>query len=262
MGEILKRTIVIGVFAAVLLTPLSGCAGTPDDTRNKPGGGTGTASSTSSPSPKPAELFAQAVTKFSGQNVKYTIDGGDGGLMTGQFDATSGGTKVNGDIDGTKMEILALGNDIYLGGLTGDGKWMHAQASKFKDSAVSFLILVDPLFGQKFLSAAADVKQDQPTTYSGTIDLTKVTATGPAKRLADSFAKAAGTGATALPFTATVDASGALSTVKITFPKADLGGKDLKYDLKVTELGGSAVTVAAPPKNKVTEAPSDIYTGP
>jgi hypothetical protein len=215
-----------------------------------------------SPSPKPAELFANAVTKFSGQNVKYTIGSGDGEVMTGQFDAASGGTKLAGDVDGTKMEIIALGDDVYLGGLSGDGKWMHAQASKFKDSAVSFLILVDPLFGQKFLSTATDVKQDQPTTYSGTIDLTKVTVTGSAKRLAGSFAKAAGPGATALPFTATVDSSSALSTVKITFPKADLRGKDLKYDLKVTEAGGSTVAVAAPPKNKVTEAPSEIYTGP
>jgi hypothetical protein len=258
----LKRTIVTGVFVTVLLTPLSGCAGTPNTTQAGPGASAGTASSAPLPSPKPADLFAKAVTKFSGQNVKYTIGSGDGEVMTGQFDAASGGTKLTGDIDGTKMEMIVLGDDVYLGGLTGDGKWMHAQASKFKDSAVSFLILVDPLFGQKFLSVAADVKQDQPATYSGTIDLTKVTVTGSAKRLADSFAKAAGPGATALPFTATVDGSGALSTVNITFPKADRGRKDLKYDLKVTESGGSTTTVAAPPKNKMTEAPSDIYTGP
>jgi hypothetical protein len=195
--------------------------------------------------------------------VKFTVtDDKNGESMTGSFDSASGGTKVTGNIDGTKVDVIGLGNDIYIGGLLGADKWVHAQASKFKDSAVSFLTIADPLYGEKFLSAAAGVKQGQPGTYSGTIDLTKVTVTGQAKRLADNFAKKAGSAASALPFTATLDGSNALSTVKITFPKADLTGHDLVYDLKITEVGGGVDPVAAPPKNKVTEAPADLYKGP
>jgi hypothetical protein len=259
MGNPLKRTILIGGFVAVLLASLSGCSGGQDDKQTK--SGSGTAGAAAPPSSKPEEQFASAVAAFNGKNVKFTIVGDDGVPMTGNFDSASGGTRLTGDLEGTKMEVIGLGDDVYLGGLTGGDTWMHAQAPKFKDSAVTFLILADPLFGQKFLSTATGVKQDQPTTYSGTIDLTKVTAKGSAKRLADSFAKAAGASATALPFTATMDGSNALSTVKITFPKADVGGKDLKYDLKVNEVGGAATAVAVPPKNKVTEAPADIYTG-
>jgi hypothetical protein len=258
-----KRTTTIGVLATAMLVLLSGCSGTESKTPGTPQAGTGTAGpgSTPPPAPKPAELFAAAVAKLGGQNVKYTIEGDKGEKMTGVFDAASGGNQLSANIEGTKMEIVALGNDIYIGGLTGKDKWMHAQASKFKDNAISFLMLIDPLFGQKFLGAAVDVKQDQPTAYSGTVDLTKVNVTGNAKRLADRFAKTAGPAATALPFIATMDASGALSTVKMTFPKADLGGKDLKYNLTVTEAGGAAA-VTAPPQNKVSEAPASIYTGP
>ncbi|MFD1048308.1 hypothetical protein ACFQ1S_23600 [Kibdelosporangium lantanae] len=241
-----------------------GCGSTKEGPRVPAGGGVTTAvSATSSSTPKPADLFAAAVTKVNGQNVKFTIAGDKKGeSMTGSFDSASGGTKVTGDIDGTKVDVIGLGNDIYIGGLLGPDKWVHAQASKFKDNAISFLTIADPLYGQKFLSAATGVKQDQSGTYSGTVDLTKVTATGQAKRLADNFAKKAGAAATALPFTATLDGSAALSTVKITFPKADLTGHDLTYDLKITEAGGGAVPVAAPAKNKVTEAPADLYKGP
>lgn len=86
-------------------------------------------------------------------------------------------------------------------------------------------------------------------------------AAGPTKGLAVSLAKAAGAKATALPFTATADTAGALSSVNITFPKADRGGKDLKYNVKVTEIGGT-VSITVPPKNKMREAPSNFYTGP
>src|SRR5262249_22213571 len=108
---------------------------------------------------------------------------------------------------------------------------------------------------------ATNVKQDKPGGFSGTLDLTKVTVTGTTKQIADHFAKNAGATATALPFTTTMDASGAIATVTMTFPRGDTSNSDLKYTLKIAELGG-AVPVAAPPKNKVPEAPAAIYTGP
>jgi hypothetical protein len=263
-GGVLKRKFAMGIVFGAVLALLGGCGGTKDSPRDQTGGdATAAVSATSPSSPKPADLFAAAVTKVNGKNVKFTVtDDKNGESMTGSFDSASGGTKLTGKLDGTKVDVIGLGNDIYIGGLLGPDKWVHAEASKFKDSAISFLTVADPLYGQKFLSTAAGVKQDEPGTYSGTIDLTKVTVTGQAKRLADNFAKKAGSAAAVLPFTATLDGSTALSTVKITFPKADLTGHDLTYDLKITEVGGGAVPVAAPPKNKVTEAPADLYKGP
>ena len=257
----MKRGIALGISAIALLAPISGCSGTHDASATGLGGGAAAASPTLSASPKPAELLATAVTKLSGQNLEYTIDGDDGHVLTGSFDARTGGNLLTGDVDGSKMEIIALGNDIYLGGLAPGGMYYHAQALKFKDNGMGVLLLVDPLCGQKFLSNAANVKQDQPGRFSGTLNLTKVTVAGTAKRLADHYAKAAGATAVALPFTATTDASGAIATVTMTLPKAEVSHKDLKYHLKITEVGG-AVTVAAPPKNKVTEAPAAIYNGP
>jgi hypothetical protein len=256
-----KRAITASFFVAALVGSLSSC-GTDEKPRSPGITAAGSPSTSSAPAPAqtPAEAFAAAVTKFTGQNQKYTVEGDDGEVLTGEFDAATSGSKLSSQVDGSEVELVVLGNDVYIGGLIGPDKWMLAQAAKFKDSAVSFLIIVDPLFATKLLTTASNVKQDQPSAYSGTVDLTKVTATGVTKRIADKFAKAAGQSAAALPFTATV-ANGTLASLKITFPKADVGGKDLKYSLKVIESGGT-VAVAAPPKSKVTDAPAAIYTGP
>jgi hypothetical protein len=240
---------------------LSGCGETGTQPENTAGAGNDTAGSdASSTPPAPAEVFAVAVTKFNGQNAKYTIDGGDGDVGTGQFDSASGANSLSTTLDGSTMEMVSFGEDVYIGGLLGDDSWIHAQASKFEGDGASFLIIIDPLFGARFLATAKDVKQDQPSSYSGTIDLTTVTVTGTAKRIADNFATAAGPAATAVPFTATLNGD-TLASLTITFPKADLGGKDLPYNLTITESGG-AVSVAAPPQDKVTEAPPELYEGP
>jgi hypothetical protein len=257
----LKRIFAIGVLVAALVGFLSGCGETDAQSDNTAGTGNDTAGSeTSSTPPEPAEVFAAAVTKFNSQNAKYTIDDGSGDVGTGQFDSASGANSLTTTLDGSALEVVSLGDDVYLGGLLGDDSWMHAQASKFEGDGASFLMVIDPLFGARFLATATGVKQDQPSNFSGTIDLTKVTATGTTKRIADSFATAAGPGATAIPFTATLNGD-TLASLTVTFPKADLTGEDLPYNLTITDSGG-AVSVAAPPQDKVTEAPAELYEGP
>lgn len=257
----MKRTFAIGVFVAALAGLLGGCGdtGAKSGSEAKDGNDTPTSDVSTAP-PDPAAVFAAAVKKFNSQNAKYTIAGGDDEPGTGQFDSASGANGVTTTVDGTAVDMVSIGDDVYIGGLLGDDSWLHAQASKFTGDGASFLIIAEPLFGARFLTTAANVKQDQPSSYSGTIDLTTVTATGTAKRIADDFAAAAGPGATAVPFTATLNGD-TLASLSITFPKADLGDKDLPYVLTITESGG-AVSVAAPPQEKVTEAPADFYKGP
>jgi hypothetical protein len=255
-----KRTIVIGSLLGALLIPLGGCADLLDRANEQPSDKGPAASPTPSPPPQPAEVFAKAITGLDGKSLKFTI-AGEEGVFNGTTDSASGGVKLTAEIEGTTVEIVTIGNDVYLGGLVEEGKYVHAQVSKFKDTAIALLYLIDPLFGQKFLSTATNIAKGEPNTFTGTMDLTKVATTGPAQRLAVSFAKSAGAAATAVPFTATIDpATGALASLKTAFPKADKG-KELKYDLKITEVGG-ANTIAAPPKNKTSEAPSAIYSGP
>jgi hypothetical protein len=255
-----KRTIVMGCLLGALFIPLSGCADVLDGAGERSGDKGPAASPSPSPTPEPAEVLAKAAGSLNGKGVTFTIAGDEGDVLTGTTDPAGGGVKLTGDVDGSTMEIITIGNDVYFGGLVDEGKYVHAQVSKFKDSAVALLYLIDPLFGYKFLGTAANVVRGEPNTFTGTLDLTKVATTGPAQRLAVSFAKAAGATATALPFTATVDAAGALASLKMAFPKA-AKGKELKYDLKVTAVGGAG-TVVAPPKNRTSEAPSAIYSGP
>lgn len=180
----------MGCLFGALLLPLGGCA----DVLDRAGERSGDSGPAASPSPS----------------------------LTGTTDPAGGGVKLTGDVDGSTMEIITIGNDVYFGGLVEEGRYVHAQVSKFKDTAIALLYLIDPLFGYKFLGTATSVVRGEPNTFTGTLDLTRVATTGPAQRLAVSFAKAAGATATALPFTAT----------------------------------------AALPKNRTTEAPSAIYSGP
>ena len=257
----MKRGIVVGLFLTALVAPLAGCGGSAADTASgaSPNAG-GQATSKSSPAAKPEDVLKGAAAKLTGKSVRFTVDDGTDS-SSGIYDAASGASKLTATVDGSKMDVIGKGNDVYIGGLDPSGKWMKADATKFTGSGVSFLTTADPLFAVKYLATAANVKQDQPSAYSGTIDLSKVTGTDTAKRIAGAFAKSAGSSATALPFTATLDATGGLATLTVTFPKADLGGKDFKYDLKVLSVGG-AETVTVPAKNTTTEAPSDLYKGP
>lgn len=255
----LKRTIVIGPLIGMMLASLSGCTGIWTDD-GQAGNDAPAASGSPTPGPKPELVLATAVIGLGKQNLKFTVDGGTGDVRGGSLDAASGAVKVTADVDGSPAELITYRDDIYIGGLRGDGKWLHARVPKFKDGAIPFVATADPLFGARFLGSASDVQQGQPNTLSGTADLTRVIASGTTQLIAHGFGKAAGTKATALPFTATVDDAGALSAVNMVFPKADRG-KDLVYNLKITEVGG-AVTITVPAENETVPAPADFYTVP
>jgi hypothetical protein len=251
----MKRTLALGVLATTLLVPVAGCAGTATETTGP--AGNAPASVSQSPTPKPAELLAAATAKLDGQNLKFSLDSGNEPI-TGGLDAASGRFTISMISEGSKMEAVVAGNDLYLSTADLKGKWAHMAVAKLKSES-SMLLLADPLFGRKLLAAATEVKQGAPGNFTGTIDLTKVTAEAgsPAKRLTDNFAKLAADKATAVAFTATVDAEGRLNTFQATFPGAD-SGKDLSYDFKITEVS-TPVAVQVPPKSKVVEAPASSY---
>jgi len=99
------------------------------------------------------------------------------------------------------------------------------------------------------LKATTDVKATGDTTYSGSVDLSK--AAGVAG-LGQVTVAASNAPVQNVPFTATLDAQGRLSTLTVNLPQSE--------PLQVTYANyGQPVQVTAPAPNEITEAPDSFY---
>ena len=104
------------------------------------------------------------------------------------------------------------------------------------------------------LASVVTAKETGPGQYGGTLDLTKAAdaEVAEAKEIT-----AMGEAAKAVPFTATVDTSARLNTIRIQAPAA---GKAPAYEHTITYSGyGDAPKVAAPPAAESQTAPAEAY---
>jgi hypothetical protein len=246
----MKRTITLGMLIAALAAASGAC----DRGSDRPPPADAPAPSSALPSAAASQQLAAAIATLDGQSLKYTITGSQG-TLSGGFDTTTNGITLSGG-NTTKLEYVVLGDDVYLKGFDPQGRWWHLSLSRFP-SRSTFRLLADPLFGIKFLTTASNVKQDAPGTFTGTLDVTKVTASGITNQIADLLAKGDPAGATAVPFTATVDSQGRLAGVKATFTGVSKSGR-LPYELKIVEYGASAPAVR-PSRTETVEAPPEAY---
>ena len=246
----MKRTITLGMLIAALAAASGACdrgsGGTPPADPPAP--------SSALPSAAASEQLAAAVAKLDGQSLRYTVTGNQG-TLSGGFDSTTGGITLSGGTT-TKLEYVILDDDVYLKGFDPQGRWWHLSVSRFP-SGSTFRLLVDPLFGITFLTTARNVRQDVPGTFTGTLDVTKVAAGGVTNQIADLLAKGDPAGATAVPFTATVDSQGRLAGVKATFTGVSKSGR-LSYELKIVEYGATAPAVR-PSRAETVDAPPEAY---
>jgi hypothetical protein len=109
---------------------------------------------------------------------------------------------------------------------------------------------IDPVNTAQLLKATTDVRATSDTSYSGSLDLSK--AAGLAG-LGQVTVAASDAPVQNVPFTATLDAQGRLSTLTIDLPQAE--------PLQVTYANyGQPVTVTPPAPAEVTEAPDSFYS--
>jgi hypothetical protein len=247
---LMKRILAGGAALFALAVPLSACDGTTDSTPDARA--TPTAPSVS-PSPKPAERLAKAVAATDGQNLSYTLVV-KGETATVSYDTATKGTSMVSGTGARQFEVRLFPGTFFLQNPLKPGAFFRIDVSKLNVDS-EFRALEDPFFARQFLSTATTVTSDASGAVSGTIDLTRVT--GTARTAADYFARTAGDRTTALPFTATMDGQGRLATFTATFPGAD-DGKDLVWDLKVVEIGGT-VSVQQPAGTTVTPLPASEY---
>jgi hypothetical protein len=194
--------------------------------------------------------LAAAVAKTTVESFSFTIGEPDDNV-TGQYDATAKAAKLT--ISDSNDEIVTMGTDLWT---TVDQTVLHYDVLKF-NADDSMALLIDPTAPLRFLSAAGKVTTSGNGSYQGLIDLSRVPPENRAtKHLADLLAQRVGSGAKAVPFTASVDAQGWLSKVDLTLKKAD-NGKDADYQLLIT--GFSISEPVTKPAGQVVEASDAEY---
>jgi hypothetical protein len=173
--------------------------------------------------------------------------------ITGQG-AADPAAKVVTMTTGSAIDVLYLGGDLYFKypkGLPGaesfgNGKWLHLDASKVALSKLGVSDFADPAGAYGYLKSADRVQKIGDRHYTGTLDLTR---SGAAPKSAESMGEAA----KAVPFEATLDDQGRLSTLDVT---VKVNGTDVTTHTTFSDYG--AKVAAARPADAV-EAPESFY---
>ncbi|MFU8870647.1 hypothetical protein [Micromonospora sp. SL4-19] len=257
----------VGVLAAALFVPgLTAC---------KTEAGSPTAESKPAASEKPAdpkEALAASTKEIQKGNFTFAIKGGEiNGGGTVHLPSKSAEMKLDmADAElSMKMHLVFIDDDSWvnleLAGAMADsvptfkamkGKYQHLDRSKIKGTKeLTFDFAdVDPAGADKMINAITDVKQTGEGTYAGTLDATKAT---DSDLLDADTIKALGDKASAVPFTAKVDAQGRLTEFVVEMPAA---GSAEAQTMTVTYADyGTAAAVKAPPAGKVVEASDQVY---
>lgn len=241
-------TTCAGVLAAATLA-LAGCGDTSQPNANN------TAPATSAPALSAKEAFTSAVKKLNDTSSKADLSMDGLVTMKGTALTDPAGKKAHVTNDVTaagttiKTEMISINNEVWvkMSGVPGlPTKWMHVAADKVKPGS-SLDITKDS--SAKLDSAVVTVERDGATGFKGTLDMAK---TGTAS---EDLLKRLGDKAKAVPFTATVDSQGRLTTIVLDMTAVTPGtGK-----LSTTYSGfGDPVTVTAPAAADTMEMPAQI----
>ncbi|HEX6606462.1 MAG TPA: hypothetical protein VF276_06045, partial [Chloroflexia bacterium] len=201
-------------------------------------------SATTSADPAAAAKLSQAVEQLDQTSFTLTASSGPGFRMTGSIDAPNGKAAAQLTASGPNAEInvktILIGQDLYaqVPGITKAGTWTHVDGSRLPANANIGLRpgQIDPVNTANLLKATTDVKATSDTSYTGSVDLSK--AAGVAG-LGQVTIAASDAPVQNVPFTATLDAQGRLSTLTVDLPQAE--PLQVKY-----ENYGRPVNVAAP----------------
>jgi hypothetical protein len=241
--------IAAGAALAVLAISLAGCTTTP----------TPAATASPSPSADPAKALAAAVAKTTGINLKVVLAGDTPEEdVIGSYDAAHKIASLAQRSGKEALRIVVTTDEMYLGGLPDfRGKTVRLRIAKLHPDSplVVFAAVTSPL---TLLTAVTGVEATGPTSFSGTLDLTRAqsTLTG-ARKFLEHAVKAGGTKAKAVAFTASVNGDGYLTEFDATLPGID-EGKDADYLVKLSDFG-APVSVRRPTGKSVVEAPAAMY---
>lgn len=234
----MRRSRIAGlVLSAFVIVPLAGCQSSPQ---------VASVASVQTAS----QVLADAAARTSRVDVRLAARaGGDG--VSGAYSA---GTKT-----GTYTNLLNARNVFYttpttmlISGVTGipDNSFARLDISQMR-AGCRFAAGADPVFALAMLSGGiTGAGQTGSLTYSGTVDLARITGSAATKKTAEFFTNVVSGQAGAIRFTATLDQTGYVSAVH-----ADFGA--LAYDLNLSDF--STPTNVKLPTSGIVEAPPHLY---
>jgi hypothetical protein len=203
-----------------------------------------------------AEEVVAAADKLRTTSYKFSIAGGSV-TMQGAADPPSKTVTMDSVMS---MKVIMVDGQIYMkfpknmpgaDAFGGGDKWLHVDASKFAAGSLGIQDLGDPGGAYNSLKAATSVQKVADKHYKGTLDLTKTPAFAANSKLRSTM----GDSAKAVPFEATIDDNGFLSTMDTT---TTVNGTDIKQHATFSDFG-TKVTVTKPAPSEVTEAPQSFY---
>jgi hypothetical protein len=160
------------------------------------------------------------------------------------------------------LEMRVLGEDMYLSGFAGTGRWIRLDLSEFPAGNM-FGEAANPVGNADYLLAVSDdVKEIGKGRYQGTLDLKKYlnqhAGQDKAKKLEDALGKL-GPDALKVPFEATIDGQDRLTAMKITMT-FDAGDKKttMVQESRYFDFG-ITVNVTKPSADKASDAPAGMY---
>jgi hypothetical protein len=246
------------VTMATVALAVAGCGDNTTGTSTSSSAGTAAPCATTSADPAAAAKLSQAVEQLDQTSFTLTASSGSGFRMTGSIDAPNGKATAQLTASGPNAEInvktILIGQDLYaqVPGITKAGTWTHVDGARLPANANIGLRpgQIDPVNTANLLKATTDVRATSDTGYAGSVDLSK--AAGVAG-LGQVTIAASNAPVQNVPFTATLDAQGRLSTLTVNLPQSE--------PLQVTYANyGQPVQVTAPAANEITEAPDSFYS--
>lgn len=258
----LHRIAVPFVAAATLLagcggsSPSSSASGAPATT-----GAAATASASASAKPAAGSAeFETAIADLATKPYAFLTKAKSGPQIKGSVDPTAGNVAQVGDIPGAKLKIsLTVAGKDYYAKLDGvqipgaAGKWIHFEPEKLKSINKLLINTAQDPTGLTLIAQAIVTAKKDGMKITGTFDATKV-GDGVGGIGAESVAALADK-AKAIPFTATLDAQGKITSLSFAVPEHG----EQKADTMTTTYSavGTAVKIAKP--TPVVEASEQIY---
>jgi hypothetical protein len=256
----IRRLAIAGVAMFALAGLVAGCA-----TKNGTSA-SASASAKASPSPTqaPKEALLASTKSLATSSYKFTIKSADLN-GTGAADPSNKLLSLTAtgiaDSASVKLDFIVVGTDLYakidLGALSSQlgiqtDKYMHLDATKLgANPSLPIGINGDPVNVSGTLAGLNDVQTTDGKTFTGTIDLTKVTGD---KAPDPSVLQKAGDKAKAVPFTAVLDDQGRLTSLKV-----DGASIDPSLALEATFTGyGTSPGITKPDAAQVVEAPDSV----
>jgi hypothetical protein len=203
-----------------------------------------------------ADELTAAAEKLRTTSYKFSVDAA-GVTMQGAADPPNKTVTMDSVMS---MKVIAVDGQFYLkfpkgmpgaAAFGGGDKWVHLDTSKFAAARLGIQDLGDPAGGYDSLKAATSVQKVGDKHYKGTLDLTKT----PAFAANSTLSSTMGDAAKAVPFEATIDDSGRLSSMDTDMT---VKGTDVKQHTTFSDFG-TTVTVTKPVPSEVVEAPDSIY---